>query len=134
MVRALFALPVVILLVACGGESGIATAIAEEATETEEAAMPAELCAITKGEHIDAPTGGNKSTSSSNGVTISVMGSRSQSLSSRDGKAEVTVTGAATLHLTFPGDEKVTVQVNADADLVRITIGGADAITCQAVV
>ena len=39
------------------------------------------LCRITRGEHIDAPASGNRSTSSSNGTTITVIGSRSQSLS-----------------------------------------------------
>lgn len=122
----------VLLLVACGNEGDVA--VAEQTSQTGEVAVPAELCAITRGEHLDAPTGGNVSTSSSNGVIISVMGSRSQSVSSKDGKAEVTVSGAATLHLTFPGDEKVTVQVNPDADLVRLTIDGPDAVTCEAVV
>ncbi|MEO1406158.1 MAG: hypothetical protein AAFV54_06665 [Pseudomonadota bacterium] len=133
MVRA-FCFPVLLLLAACGGGVDGATATAEQTGQTAEPVVTVELCTIMKGDHLDAPDGGNVSTTSSNGVTISVMGSRSQSVSSAGGLSEITVSGAATLHLTFPDGEKTTVQTSAGADLVRITIDGPDAITCEAVI
>ncbi|MEM6900941.1 MAG: hypothetical protein AAF583_14375 [Pseudomonadota bacterium] len=129
-----FCLPLTLFIAACGGDTGAGVATAEQASGAEEAVVAVELCTIMRGEHIDAPSGGNQSTSSSNGVTISVMGSKSQSISTRDGKAEVTVTGAAVVNLTFPDDEKVGIQINPDAELVRLTIDGSNSINCQAVV
>ena len=124
---------IVSALFACAAEPVAPAALAEQTTEAGEAAVATQLCTITRGEHVPAASGGNAATSSSNGVTISVMGSRSQSISSRNGAAEVTVTGAATLHLTFPGDEKATVQVSQDADLVRVSINGLEDISCETV-
>lgn len=92
------------------------------------------LCRITRGEHIDAPTSGNRSTSSSNGTTITVIGSKSQSLSSVNGKAVVTVSGAAMLHLTFPNGEIVSVETRPDIDRIEIAIDGPDAITCKSAI
>jgi hypothetical protein len=88
------------------------------------------LCRITKGRHVDAPASGNSSTSRSNGTTITVLGSASQSLSSRNGKAVVTVTSAAVLHLTFPDGELVSVETSPEADRIEIIIDGPDAIIC----
>jgi hypothetical protein len=89
------------------------------------------LCRIIKGEHIDAPASGNRSTSSSNGTTITVIGSTSQSLSSVNGKAVVAVSGAAMLHLTFPNGEIASVETSADADRIEVAIDGPDAISCK---
>lgn len=91
------------------------------------------LCRITRGKHVEAPAQGNRSTSSSNGMTLTVLGSRSQSVSSVNGKAVVTVTGAAMLHLTFPDGELVSVETSTEADLIEITIDGPDAISCETV-
>ena len=79
MVRVL-ALPLMLSLAACGSEGTVETTAltVEQIRQTEDivvTADPIELCTITEGEHLAAPTGGNVSTSSSNGVTISVMGS-----------------------------------------------------------
>lgn len=105
--------------------------------EAEEGALVAtdfeEICRITKDIHVDAPASGNRSTSSSNGTMITVLGSRSQSLSSVNGKAVVTVTGAAVLHLTFPNGDIASVETNASAEKVEITIDDPDAISCEAV-
>jgi|GEM_PF-3770068 len=89
------------------------------------------LCKITRGEHIEAPESGNRSTSSSNGTTITVIGSKSQSLSSQNGKAAITVTRAALIHLTFPDGELVSVETSSDVEKITVTIDGPDAITCK---
>lgn len=89
------------------------------------------LCRITKGEHVKAPESGNRSTSSSNGTTITVIGSKSQSLSSQNGKAAITVTGAAFIHLTFPDGALVSVETSGDVEKITVTIDGPDAISCK---
>ena len=111
------------------------TTTSNEAEEGTDVATDFEgLCRITRGEHIDAPTSGNRSTSSSNGTTITVIGSKSQSLSSVNGKAVVTVSGAAMLHLTFPNGEIVSVETRPDIDRIEIAIDGPDAITCKSAI
>ena len=102
--------------------------------EAEAKAMPnfEGLCRLTKDKHIEAPASGNRSTSSSNGTSITILGSKSQSISSYNGKALVMVSGAAVLHLEFPGGELVSVETHPSADKVKITINGPDAITCEA--
>jgi len=89
------------------------------------------LCRITRGEHVDAAESGNRSTSSSNGTTITVIGSKSQSLFSQNGKAAITVTRAAVIHLTFPDGELVSVETSSDVEKITVTIDGPDAISCK---
>ena len=89
------------------------------------------LCRITPDVHVPAPEGGNRSTSSANGVTISVLGSRSQSMKTVNGQSVITVSGAAVVHVTFSDGKKVSVETNASEDRVEIAINGPDDITCQ---
>lgn len=92
------------------------------------------LCRLTRDVHVPAPAGGNRSSSRSNGTTITVLGSTSQSLSSVNGNAVVIVSGASVLHLTFPGGELVSVETAASPERIEITITGPDAITCRTAV
>lgn len=124
---------------ACSAQSSVDEAVPanEAAQAVEEESIVTEafegLCRITHGTHVPGPDGGNRSTSSSNGTTITVMGSRSQSLSSIDGKATITVSGAAVLHLTFPGGEIASVETSPEAELVKVFISGPDGIACETV-
>jgi len=120
----------------CNAQQGSTSGLSAQAQAGEGAYLASDfegLCKITKGAHVDAPESGNRSTSSSNGTTISVLGSRSQSISSVNGKAVIAVTGAAVLHLTFPNGDLASIETNASADKVEITVGGPDAISCKAV-
>lgn len=91
------------------------------------------VCRLTSDVHVPAPEGGNRSTTSANGVTISVLGSRSQSMKTVNGQSVVTVSGAAIVHVTFPGGKKVSVETRQTEERVEIAINGPDDITCKSV-
>lgn len=92
------------------------------------------LCKITKGAHVPSVDFYNTRTSS-NGISVAVSNKKGNtSLRSINGKSVVRVGGGAILHLTFAGNERVSVEVNAAQESVEITIDGPDAITCKSAV
>lgn len=120
-------------LAACegrGSNAALAGHHHEGEAPAEEAAV-AGLCEIIRGEHVEAPAGGNRSVVSSNGVTIGVFGSRSTSTATRNGIGTVTVSAPATLHLTFADGAIASVMVGGEGARVEIAIGGPDDITCR---
>lgn len=137
MIRvAVFSLGACIAATACGEpDAQPSTAHAQADVTRQEAADLRDefegLCRITLDVHIEAPAGGNRSTVNSNGTKITVLGSRSQSLSTVNGKAEITVTGASVLHLNFPDGELASVETQTGPGRITVTIDGPSAISCR---